>query len=245
MRYLPFYYRLLLVAFAVLCWGTCAAQALKIPNDTAYITREATPDGIGKVYMGREIARPVSRDAADWLERPTREREERTDILIRELELRPTDAVADVGAGTGYIAFRMAPKVPKGMVVASDILPEMVQDVKNQIAKRGITNMKTVTATDKTPGMPPNFVDLVVMVDAYHEFAYPREMLRAIRESLKPGGRLVFVEYRAEDPNVLIKPLHKMSERQVVKEATSVGFYFVKNKQILPRQHMLFFEKPR
>jgi precorrin-6B methylase 2 len=245
MRYLLFYRLLLPAAVATLMFCTAQAQPLKIPNDTAYTTREPTPDGTGKVYMGREIARPVSREAADWLERPTREREERTDILIKDLELKPTDAVADVGAGTGYIAFRLAAKVPKGLVVASDILPEMVQDIKAQIAKRGIENMKTVTATEKTPGMPPNFVDVVVMVDAYHEFAYPREMLRAIRESVRPGGRVVFVEYRAEDPNVLIKPLHKMTERQVIKEASSVGLVYVKTRLTLPQQHMIFFERPR
>ncbi len=220
------------------------AQPLRIAADTAYTQHTGSPDGIGRFYMGREIARAISTEGAAWLERDSRVREERPDLLLQALQLKPTDEVADVGAGTGYYTFQIAEKIPKGFIVAADVQREFVQRIKATAQQRGIANVKTVTSTERNPGLPPAFVNKILMVDVYHELAYPRETLRALLEALKPRGYLFVVEFRAEDPNVLIKPLHKMSQRQVVKEITSVGFQYVTTYGNLPQQHVVVFMKP-
>jgi len=179
------------------------------------------PNGIGKFYMGREIAHVMGHQAADWLERSEREKEERTSLLIDSLKVRPGDLVADIGAGTGYHVRRIAPKIaPAGRVYAVDIQPEMLTLLTNSLAELKITNVVPVLGTISDPKLPANAIDLVLMVDVYHEFSHPHEMMEAICRGLKPGGRVVFVEFRAEDPNVPIKEVHKMSQAQVKKEMT-------------------------
>ena len=201
-------------------------------------------DGIGTVYMGREISHVMGHLGAAWLERPEREREERTDLLIENLPLEADDVVADIGAGTGYFSFPMASRVPDGKVLAVDIQQEMLDIIEKRRNESGIENVDTILGTETDPRLPDGAVDLVLIVDAYHEFSHPREMGRAIASALKPGGRLVLIEYRGEDPSVPIKPLHKMTEAQAKKEMSGVGLEWERTGDFLPQQHFLVFRKP-
>ncbi|TVT40781.1 class I SAM-dependent methyltransferase [Hymenobacter setariae] len=216
-------------------------------SDTAgYETRAPRdPSGIGRYYLGRQIAHVMGHEGADWLERSDRREEEGTDILLKELQLKPTDVVADLGAGTGFFSFRMAALVPNGQVLAEDIQPEMIAELNQRKAKNKLTNVKPVLGTTTDPHLPANSVDLVLLVDAYHEFDHPREMGRAIRNALRPHtGRLALVEYRAEDPKVPIKPIHKMTVTQAKKEMSAVGLEFVEVRESLPQQHLMLFRRP-
>jgi len=214
--------------------------------DSRYESRaEHDPDGIGKFYLGREIAHVMGHQGADWLERPERTEEERPDKMIQLLGLKPGDIVADIGAGTGYISWRMAQNVaPNGKVYGVDIQQEMLDLLGANMKQRGITNVVPLLGSETDPKLPPNSVDLVVMVDVYHEFSEPYEMMQNIVKALKPGGRVAFVEYRAEDPLVPIKRAHKMSEAQVKKEAAEAGLVWEKTISDLPRQHLIFVRKP-
>ena len=204
------------------------------------------PNGIGTYYLGRQIAHVMGHEGADWLERDGRQKEEGTDILLKELKLKPTDVVADIGAGTGFFSFQMARKVPQGEVIAVDIQPEMIAALQANKRKLNRANVRPVLGTTRNPGLPANGVDLILIVDAYHEFDHPREMGRAIRRALRPGtGRLALVEYRAEDDNVPIKRIHKMSVEQARREMSAVGLEFVETVETLPQQHLLFFRRVR
>lgn len=209
-----------------------------------YRQKRPHPDGIGKVYMGREIAKVMGHLGAGWLDRPEREREERPRKAIEMMELKPTDVVADIGAGSGYFTFRIAEKVPRGKVLAVDIQPEMLKLITRRAKQQKIANVEAVLGKEDDPALPENGVDVVLMVDAYHEFEHPREMMLAVMKALKPGGRVIDIEYRGEDPNVPIKELHKMTEAQAVKEMESVGLRHVKTLKDLPQQHFMVFEKP-
>lgn len=210
----------------------------------AYTTRPASRDGIGKLYMGREIAQVMGHEGAGWLERGEREEEERPQKLVELMDLRPADVVADIGAGTGYFSFRIAEKVREGKVLAVDIQPEMLELLRSASKARAVMNVEPVLGEIDDPHLPPGVVDVALMVDAYHEFDHPRQMMDGIVRGLKPGGRVVLVEYRGEDPDVPIKPLHKMTEAQVKKEMAAVGLEHVKTLPDLPRQHVLIFRKP-
>ena len=201
------------------------------------------PDGIGKYYMNREIAQVMGHQAMMWLERPSRVTEEKPDLTVEELDLQPDDVVADIGAGTGYFSFRMAQQVPEGKVYAVDIQPEMLDAISFLKEDKNIDNVETVLGTEQKPNLPPESIDLAFMVDAYHEFAYPREIMEGIVEALKPGGRVVLLEYRKENPMIMIKPLHKMTQKQVKKELKAVGLKWQETKQFLPEQHFLVFSK--
>ncbi len=208
-----------------------------------YETREKhDPNGIGKFYMGREIAHVMGHPAAPWLERTEREKEEEPAKVITALELKPGMVVADVGVGTGYFAFRMAPHLgEKGRVLGVDIQQEMLDKLKKKAESLKVANVEGVLGTITDPKLPEKGVDLVLMVDVYHEFDHPWEMMQAIVKSLKPGGRVVLVEYRKEDPTVPIKEVHKMSEEQVKKEMEVVGLKHAKTVGTLPRQHICVF----
>lgn len=208
-----------------------------------YQYRKAAYDGIGKVYMGREISQVMGHLGAAWLNRPEREQEERTDLLLDALNLKPTDMVADIGAGTGYFTFLMAPKVPRGTVLAVDIEPEMINDLHQTQKKKGLKNIEPILGTITNPKLPINGIDMAIMIDAYHEFSHPLEMMTHIVRALKPGGRLVLVEYRAEDPSVLIKPHHKMSIAQATREMKAVGLTLKTVYKKLPQQHVMIFQK--
>lgn len=209
-----------------------------------YSTTQPSGDGTGKVYLGREIAQVMGHLGADWLERPEREREERPRRAIEMMELRPTDVVADIGAGSGYFSVRLAEKVPRGKVLAVDIQPEMLAMIEAAAKEKGVTNVVPVLGRVDDPKLPAGGVDVVLMVDAYHEFDHPYEMMRAIFQALKPGGRVVDLEYRAEDPNVFIKPHHKMTQAQTIREMEAVGLKHVRTLDDLPQQHFMVFQKP-
>lgn len=201
-------------------------------------------DGIGKFYLGREIAHVMGHQGADWLERPEREQEEKPAILIESLELKPGMVVADIGAGSGYFSWRMAKEIgPDGTVHAVDIQQEMLDLLRKKMSERGLNNVKPTLGKIDDVQLPESSVDLVLMVDVYHEFSHPYEMMESICRALKPGGRVVFVEYRAEDPTVPIKRLHKMTEAQVRKEAAQLPLRWVKTIDRLPRQHIIVFER--
>jgi ubiquinone/menaquinone biosynthesis C-methylase UbiE len=203
----------------------------------------ADPNGIDKYYMGRQIAHVMGHQAADWLERPTREQEEHTDEMLNLLKLKPGENVADIGAGTGYISWRMAKKVTPGKVYAVEIQQEMLDLLAANMKERGISNVVQTLGTITDPRLPANAVDLIIMVDVYHEFDHPYEMTDAMVKSLRVGGRLVFVEFKKEDPNVPIKEVHKMSEAQVKKEMSLFPLRHSQTFTNLPWQHVIVFKK--
>ena len=212
-------------------------------NESYYQLGEASRDGIGKFYMGREISHVMGHLGAGWLERPDREREERTDLLLQNLALKATDHVADLGAGTGYFSFPIAQQVGTGKVLAVDIEPEMLRLVEQRKLVDGVDNIDTVLASERSPNIPNASVDVVLLVDAYHEFSYPREVMAGVVKGLKPGGRVVLVEYRGEDRSVPIKLLHKMTQRQAIKEMSAVGLQWLRTDDYLPQQHVMVFTK--
>jgi ubiquinone/menaquinone biosynthesis C-methylase UbiE len=214
------------------------------PSAPAYTTAPATPDGIGKFHYGREISKVMGHPAIGWLERDDREKEEAPAKAVAALELKEDAIIADIGAGSGYYSFRISPKVPKGKVVAVDIQPEMHEFLKKRSAELKITNVVPHLGKVDSVNLPPSSLDAALMVDAYHEFSHPAEMLASLHSALKPGGRIYLLEFRGEDPNVPIKPLHKMTEAQARLELEAAGFRFVSNRKILPWQHFLVFEKP-
>jgi ubiquinone/menaquinone biosynthesis C-methylase UbiE len=214
-----------------------------ISDSSVYSYRRPSADGIGKVYMGREIAEVMGHQGAAWLERSSRSAEEQPQKLIDALNLSPTDTVAEIGAGTGYISFQIASRVPKGQVLAVDIQPEMIEILKTRAQSKNVSNVKPILSTEQNPNLPPNSIDLAIMVDAYHEFNYPHEMMSAIAQALKPQGRVALVEYRAEDPLVFIKPHHKMSQAQVRKEMAAVGLTWQETQSVLPQQHLMIFSR--
>ena len=215
-------------------------------NSSPYYRERAihNPDGIGKYYLNREIARVMGHQAMLWLERDSRATQEKPDLAIEKLDLKTDDIVADIGAGTGYFSFRMARQVPEGKVYAVDIQPEMLDEIVFLREKNNVTNLETVLGREDDPNLPPESIDLALMVDAYHEFAYPKEMMEGIVRALKPGGRVVLLEYRQENPTIAIKPLHKMSQKQVKKELKAAGLKWQETKEFLPEQHFLVFSKP-
>ncbi len=232
------------------CLGllTSAPSPAAPPTDAGprYETRaEHDPNGIGKFYMGREIAHVMGHQAAGWLERPDRETEERTDLLVEAMQLKTKEVVADIGAGSGYFCWRMAKLVgTEGRILAVDIQQEMLDLLQRNMAKRQITNVESVLGATDDPKLPPASVDTILMVDVYHEFDQPYEMLRAMHKALKPGGRIVLVEFRAEDPAVNIKRVHKMSQEQAKKEFTAIdGLNWERTIDVLPQQHILIFRK--
>jgi len=214
-------------------------------GDGSYRYGDASRDGIGKFYRGREISRVMGHLGAGWLERPSRQRAERTDLLIENLPLQSGDVAVDLGAGTGYFSLPMADRVaPGGRVIAVDIQPEMLAIIRDRLDENEIGNVDTVLADEKDPGLSPGTVDLVLLVDAYHEFAWPHEVMTGVYGALKPGGRVVLVEYRGEDPSVPIKPLHKMTEDQAIDEMDAVGLRHVETLDFLPQQHFMVFQRP-
>lgn len=210
------------------------------------LRRDHDPNGIGKFYMGREIAHVMGFAGADWLERSSREEEERLTLMVRSLQLQPGNVVADIGAGSGVISMLLADQIlPEGKVLAVDVQQEMLDRLEIYCKQYDIKNVEPILGTQKRSGLKPSSVDLAIMVDVYHEFEFPWEMLQDISKALKPGGRLVFVEYRKEDPDVPIKEVHKMSQAQVRKEAEQpeLGLTWAETVHILPRQHVIVFRK--
>jgi ubiquinone/menaquinone biosynthesis C-methylase UbiE len=212
---------------------------------TVYETRaDHDPDGIGKFYMGREIAHVMGYQGAEWLERPERIEEERPDQVVEQMKLRPADVVADVGAGTGYFSFRISRVVKQGKVFAVDIQPEMLAVIEKRKKELKVDNVIAVKSEETEANLQDNSVDVALLVDVYHEFSFPREMMQSMVKALKPGGRVVQIEYRGEDPDVPIKRLHKMTVSQARKEMAAVGLAWKETKNFLPQQHFIVYEKP-
>ncbi|MEG3439074.1 methyltransferase domain-containing protein [Pannus brasiliensis CCIBt3594] len=242
--------RLLLIA-ALLILVLCFFGALNFTYDSpavargeSYETRSIhSRDGIGKFYRGREIAKVMGHQEMLWLERSSREVTEKPNDVITALGLKSGDTVADIGAGTGYFSFRMASLVSR--VFAVDIQPEMLEAIEFLKTENKIPNVKTILGTETDPDLPDGSIDLALMVDAYHEFAYPREMMENLVKALKPDGRVALVEYRRENPLVPIKALHKMTRKQVEKEMAAVGLNLQESIESLPQQHLLIFGKKR
>ena len=219
------------------------AQSAKLPGYE--ILSKHDPDGIGKAYMGREISHVMGHLGADWLERPEREKTELPDKVVENMMLKATDVVADIGAGTGYFTFRISPVVSQGKVYAVDIQREMLAMIEERKKRFNAGNVVSVLGSETDTRLPEGAVDVALLVDAYHEFSFPREMMESIFRSLKPGGRVVQIEYRGEDPEVPIKRLHKMTVAQARKEMAVVGLVLKETKDFLPQQHFLVFEKSR
>ncbi len=237
--------RLLLLSLFAVFAAAWADETSKV-STSRYETRETHDlNGIGKFYMGREIAHVMGHQAADWLERPEREKEERTDKLVELLGLKAGMNVADIGCGSGYLSERIAPRIaPGGVVYGVDIQQEMLDMLVKKMKAKGITNVQPVMGEEADPKLDAQTCDLMVMVDVYHEFEFPYEMIRKMIFGLKPGGQIAFVEFRGEDPNVPIKLVHKMTEAQVRKEmSVHPELEWVDTKKELPQQHVIFFRK--
>ncbi|MFM7405805.1 MAG: class I SAM-dependent methyltransferase [Cuspidothrix sp.] len=239
-----------LIFIILISWGILVFNPHLAIADTSvsspYQQREhPSPDGIGKYYMDREIAKYMGYTGASWLERSRREAQEKTNEVINLLNLKPNDTVADIGAGTGYFTFRIAPLVPQGKVFAVDIQTQMLDIIGYLKEDRNLTNIEGVLAIPTNPNLPDESVDVALMVDSYHEFAYPQEMMTGIIQALKPGGRVILVEYRGENIFIPIQRLHKMTQKQVIKEMQAVGLVWRGTEDILPSQHYMVFEKPQ
>lgn len=232
------------IALTVLLYvggGLITSPALAITADYQACPRVSF-DGIGKCYFGREIAQVLGHQGFTWLERPRRASEEKPERAIEALGFKSTDTVADIGAGVGYMSFLIAPKVAK--VYAVDVQSEMLDRLRERQQKNGLVNVEPIQSDETSIPLANGSVDWAIMVDAYHEFAYPREMMNAVFSALKPGGKVVLLEYKGENPLIAIKPHHKMTQTQAKAEVEAIGFQFVENKRVLPQQHVLVFQKP-
>ncbi|SMG15568.1 Methyltransferase domain-containing protein [Marivirga sericea] len=216
---------------------SCKAQNNE--NDGNYTYKSGDRFGTGKWYMGREIAYVMGYQGINWLERPEREKEENTSKLLKNMNIQPDDVIADIGAGSGFHVFKMAPKAKE--VYAVDIQPEMLQAIREKKDEAGLNNINLIKGTEQSVNLPEKTIDKVLMVDVYHEFSYPIEMITSIKKSLRPEGEIYLIEYRAEDKSVPIKELHKMSEKQAVKEMNAAGFKLKENISNLPWQHCMVF----
>jgi SAM-dependent methyltransferase len=223
---------------------TASVGAPTEATDSRYTAVRASPDGIGKMYMGREIAKVMSYSGAYWLERPERTEEEKPERVLAALELKPGMVVADIGAGSGYYSSRIAERIgPSGIVYAVDVQPEMIDILRLQMKQRRTSNVEPILGAETDPRLPAATLDLALMVDVYHELEYPYEMLAAIVRALKPGGRVVFVEFRGDDPSVPIKALHTMTEPQIRREAALHALEWVRTARDLPWQQVVVFRK--
>jgi precorrin-6B methylase 2 len=213
------------------------------PQVDEYTHRTPSDGGTGKVYFDREIARIMDFSGSAWLERKSRQAEEHSDLTVEKLPIDQNSVVADIGAGTGYYTFKIANKVPHGWVYAVEVQDDAINYLKNKVGQLDIKNVTVIKGKEQSPELPENSVDLAMMVDVYHELLYPHEMLQNIRKALKANGKLLLIEYKAEDPDVEIKPLHKMSVKQVTKELDANGFHLLQDGEFLPIQHFLLFGK--
>lgn len=230
--------------------ATCSALLLLIglllPPSTAPAEEAAASEipPAREYYMGRKIATTMHFLGAPWLTRENRERQEECSTLLAELKLKPGMIVSDLGCGNGFYTLQMAPQVaPGGKILAVDIQQEMLRLLQDRAEQNDLDNVELILGDFHDPKLPEGKVDLILCVDAYHEFSHPELMLRNMRKALAPQGRLVLVEFRAEDPEVPIKPLHKMSKAQVNKELTANGYKLVEQFDKLPWQHVMFFER--
>jgi len=234
------------ISFAIACMA-CHPSQKNIDDRTGiadgYTSATASADGTGKFYMGREIAIVMGAAGSEWLERDTRNTEENTSLAIANLPLQTNSVVADIGAGTGYYSFRIAKRIPEGKLYAIDIQDEMINQLQQKKKLLGDSVVTIIKGSEYSPNLPDNSTDLALMVDVYHELAYPKEMLAALYKALKPDGKIVLLEYRGEDPSIPIKPLHKTTIAQLNKEMEANGFTLSYKEEFLPIQHFLVYKK--
>ena len=221
----------------------CMVHGQETSQKERYVYKEGSPGGTGKWYMGREIAPVMGFQGMGWLERPEREAEENTSILLENMDISDTDSIADIGAGSGYHVFKMASIAKKGHLYAVDIQDEMLAEIRRKKKADAIENITLIKGTEKSAELPENSVDKVLLVDVYHEFGYPVEMMASICRALRPDGKLFLIEYRGEDASVPIKKAHKMTEAQAVKEMQAAGLKLHDNIDNLPWQHCMVFIK--
>ena len=216
-------------------------QSIAQANDKGvkYTYKKGDFNGIGKWYMGREIAYVMGFQGVNWLERSEREIEEDVATLIKNMKIKTDDTIADIGAGSGYHVFKMAPLADKGLVYAVDIQPEMLEAIELKKKSKRVFNVETVLGSAKSINLPKNSLDKVLLVDVYHEFSNPFEMIESIKNALKPNGLLFLIEYRGEDPNVPIKKIHKMTKKQSIAEMRAVGLKLKENIDNLPYIYVL------
>ncbi len=226
-----------LVLFLLLVTSSLAAQ------ENRYAFEEGDRSGIGKRYMGREIAHVMGYQGMSWLERDERETEENTSTLLKNMDISKTDDIADIGAGSGYHVFKMATMATQGTIYAVDIQKEMLTAMRNKKSEGKFANVSLVKGSEKSVNLKPNSVDKVLIVDVYHEMSFPYEMMASLKKAMRPNGKLYLIEYRSEDPNVPIKRLHKMTEAQAIKEMKAVGLVLEENLTNLPWQHCMVFVK--
>ncbi len=233
--------RPLVVATLALSMGCAGVNGRSADTSGVYQTGTRTRDGTGKYYMGREISQVMGHRGVDWLERSDREREERTDLLLDYLVSLQGSAYADIGAGSGYFSIPLARRLESARVLAVDIQPEMLRRIARRADETGLDNIQLIQGSVDDPKLPAGEVDVVYLVDAYHEFSHPREMMQGIVAGLREGGRVVLVEYRGEDRSVPIKELHKMTQQQARREMEAVGLAWQTTEDFLPRQHVMVF----
>ncbi|MBT8179440.1 MAG: class I SAM-dependent methyltransferase [Eudoraea sp.] len=232
--------RLLLLLALSLLQTQCNSQK---SGDETYTYKTGDWNGIGKWYMGREIARVMGYQGMSWLERPEREEEERTSLLLKNMNIQPGDTIADIGAGSGYHVFRMAKLAQDGLIYAVDIQEEMLAEIRRKMEANGVGNIKPVKGSEKSVNLPENSVDKVLIVDVYHEIGFPKELMASLYKAMRSDAKLFLIEYRAEDPLVPIKKIHKMSEAQAVREMKAAGLKLEQNIGNLPWQHCMVFVK--
>ena len=233
--------KLIYIFFVYISVSACGIQIESDKN--LYTYKVDDPNGIGKWYMGREIASVMGFEGMEWLERPEREAEENVATLLKNMNIRPSDTIADIGAGSGYHVFRMSSIANSGLIYAVDIQAEMLEEIQSRKDKRNINNVELVLGTERSVNLPENSVDKILLVDVYHEFNYPYEMMQSIKKALRPNGKIYLIEYRGEDFSVPIKKVHKMTEKQAVKEMKAAGFKLRRNLDNLPWQHCMVFVK--
>jgi len=233
--------KILLLFLFLLRWQPGIAQ-VDSPS-TSYTYKKGDSNGIGKWYMGREITHIMGYQGMQWLDRPEREEEENTATLLLNMTIDPEDNIADIGAGSGYHVFKMAKLATRGLIYAVDIQDEMLEEINNRKERDQINNVRVIKGGEKNINIAESSLDKVLMVDVYHEFNYPAEMLTSIKKALKADGKLFLIEYRGEDGSVPIKKLHKMTEAQAIKEMKAAGMKLLRNIDNLPWQHCMVFIK--
>lgn len=239
------YIFLAIILCTLFCYGKCNTSQQKKPligtKEKVYIYAKKTPDGLGKYYEGREIAHMMGPGGIDWLNRTEREAEENVTLAIDSMKLKPGMVVADIGAGSGYYSFKMAKKLGNGKVYAVEVQDEMIEALKNEKRKLSDNIVEVIKGDSVSVHLPEASVDLAIMVDVYHELEYPQEIIQSIKKALKPGGKILLIEYKGEDPSIPIKPLHKMTVAQANKEMLANGFKPFYKVDFLPIQHFLLY----
>ena len=237
------HYNLLLLILLALSMTACGQTNKDSKSEETYTFQKGDPNGIGKWYMGREVAHVMGYQGINWLERSDREKEENTSQLLMNMNIQPDDTIADIGAGSGYHAFKMAKLATEGFIYAVDIQPEMLQAISEKQSEQQVNNIQTIQGSEKSINLDENSVSKILLVDVYHEFNFPKEMIESMHKSLTSDGKIYLIEYKAEDESIPIKEIHKMSEKQAVKEFKASGFKLEQNIENLPWQHCLIFAK--